>query len=425
MRNSLLIGLITSIFIFPTIIFAQIILPPIHGPIVEKITIFVPDLSSLGGSDQKAKEFIQVVRNDLENAGLFDVNVSSLKGSASGEVIDFQPLFEAGAEALIRGEYLSSGNKIEIAVRLFDVVGEKPLIGRSYETTPGRVREAAHRFAVIVMKELTGIDGFFTSRIVFVSGKRQNRNLYIMDYDGENIRRITNHGSLLLSPHCSPDGSRIIFNSDKVWDQDLYVITLGPKITQKRLTKAFKLEQSPEWSPDGKKIAFSRDGDIYVSGPSGMNAVRLTRHHSIDVSPTWSTVGGQIAFVSDRSGTPQVYVMNSNGSNVRKVSSGGYATDPSWSPNRSVNKIAFVKVEGGEANIFTVNPDGSDEQRLTWSSRRNENPSWSPDGHYLAFTSSRGGPKELYMMYLNGQNQRRLTKGGGVFFPTWCKGPKS
>lgn len=272
------------------------------------------------------------------------------------------------------------------------------------------------------MKELTGLDGFFTSKIAFVSGARNNRNLYLMDYDGEGIKRLTNHGSLVMSPSCSPDGSKIIFNSDKIWDQDLYVVTLTPSVSEQRLTRAFKLEQSPEWSPDGRRIAYSANGEILVANPDGSGAVNISRSpRSIDVSPSWSPNGRQTAFVSDRSGTPEIYVMSSSGGNLRKVSSGGYSTDPSWSPAPEVNRIAFVKLEGGEANIFTVNPDGSDEQRLTWSSRRNENPAWSPDGHYIAFTSNRAGQSDLYLMYLNGQNQRPLTKGGNILFPTWCK----
>jgi TolB protein len=401
-------------------IYAQIILPPIHGPIVDKISIFVPDLSSLGGYDPRAKEFVEVVRNDLINTGLFDVTGGTL--ITGGDVINFQPLFEAGAEAFVKGDYSSLGSRIKFDVSLYDVAAENRLLARSYEASTGRVREAAHRFSDEVMKELTGLDGFFTSKIVFVSGSRHNRNLYEMDYDGENIKRLTNHGSLVMSPSCSPDGSKIIFNSDKVWDQDLYIITLSPSVSERRITRAFKLEQSPEWSPNGRKIAYSANGDIIIANPDGSDAVNITGNQRyIDVSPTWSPSGKQIAFASDRSGIPEIYVMNIDGSNVRKVSSGGYSTDPSWSPNPQVNRIAFVKVEGGEANIFTVNPDGSDEQRLTWASKRNENPAWSPDGHYIAFTSSRGGHKDLYMMYLNGQNQRPLTKGGNVLFPTWCK----
>jgi TolB protein len=149
--------------------------------------------------------------------------------------LNFQLLFEAGAEAFIKGDYSSSGGLISLLV-LYDVAGENRLLARSYEASTGRVREAAHRFSDAVMKELTGLDGFFTSKIAFVSGSRNNRNLYEMDYDGENIKRLTNHGALVMSPSCSPDGSKIIFNSDKVWDQDLYIVTLTPSVSEQRLT---------------------------------------------------------------------------------------------------------------------------------------------------------------------------------------------
>lgn len=423
MRYRALTGALVIILISSNILLARIIVPPIQGPIVEKISIFVPDLtSSTGfGGNEKAKEFVRVLRGDLTNAGLFDVNEGSGIGLDSLGNINFQAYFNAGGEALVKGEYQPMGDRVGIAVRLYDIAQEKALLGRSYEVSSGKVREAAHRFADLVMKELTGIDGFFTSRIVYVSGSGQNRDLYIMDYDGENKRRLTNHRALVLSPHCSSDGTKIVFNSDKVWDQDLYVLTLVPGIQEKRLTRGFRLDQSAEWSPDGRRLAFSANGDIFVSNADGTGAKNITGTRAIEVSPTWSPDGSQIAFVSDRTGSPQVYVMNSDGTGVRRISSGSYNTDPSWSPNPDVNRIAFVRVEGGEANIFTVNPDGSDEQRLTWASGRNENPSWSPDGHYIAFSSSRGGSRDIYIMYLNGQNQRQLTRGGGKSFPTWCK----
>src|SRR3972149_948731 len=383
MRYKILIAFLTIAIVFSTDIFARIIIPPIHGPIIKKISVFVPELSnvSAGGTDGKAREFINVIRNDLLNAGFFDVHDASGVSTDGSGNINFQAFFDAGAEALVKGEYQSSGDRINVAIRLFDVVQERELLGRSYEANSGRVREAAHRFANAVMKELTGIDGFFTSKIVFVSGTGQNRDLYIMDYDGHNAKRLTSHRSIILSPDCSSDGTRVVFNSDKVWSQDIYAITLSPRVEEKRITRGLKLEQSPAWSPDGR----------------------------------------QIAFVSDRTGSPQIYIMNSNGSNVRRITSGGYNTDPSWSPNMSVNRISFVRVEGSEANIFTVNPDGSDSQKLTSGSRRNENPAWPPDGHYIAFGSNRDGAKNIYIMYLNGENQRSLTKGGGKSFPTWCR----
>jgi TolB protein len=399
--------------------YSQIKLPDVTGPIVQKLPIYIPDLSSVGPADPAAQEFAAVLRNDLENAALFDV---SSGGQITGDIdsIGFQSFFDAGADYLVAGQYQASGGRIKFAVRLFNVREERAILGRSYEATPGKVREAAHRFADLVMKQITGKEGFFTSKMAFVLGPRSKRKLFISDYDGNNIKQLTRHSSLIMSPHCSPSGNKIVFNSDKVWDQDLYVITLGSKITETRLTRAMKLEQSAAWSPSGKQLAFSVNGDIYVSGPTGKGAVNITRSGSIDVSPTWSPDGSRIAFVSDRAGSPQIYVMSSSGRGVRKITSGGYSTDPDWSHSREVNRIAFVKLEGG-ANIYTTNPDGSGQERLTSGAGRNENPSWSPDGHYIAFSSTRSGAKDLYIMYLNGQNQRRLGSSGGKSFPTWCK----
>jgi len=392
----------------------------IDQPLVQKISIAIPDIKPIGAKDEAGRRFSEVLRNDLNNSGLFNVISNVQVPVSSNATPDYQSYISTGADALVLGDYKVSGNDIEIAIRLFDVKDEEPILGRSYKASVGRLSEAAHRFASHIMKELTGIDGFFTSKIVYVSGATRKRDLYIMDYDGENSKRLTQHRALVLSPNCSRDGSKLVFNSDKVWDQDLYVINLYPRFSEKRITKPYKLDQSGEWSPSGGNIVFSIDGDIAVISENGSGLRRLTRGKAIDVSPTWSPDGSKIAFVSDRSGSPNIYVMNSDGSNVRRLTSSGYNTDPSWSPNSRLNKIAFVKVEKGGVNIFTVDPNGSNEQRLTWSSGRNENPSWTPDGHYISFTSTRGGSSNVYLMFHNGQNQIPLTRGGSKQFPTWC-----
>ncbi len=414
----LLVAVIISL-IKPNNAYSQIILPPVSSPVIEKISVVVPELRRVGGSSPKAFEFIKVLRNDLRNAAFFNVLAENIPVSQEGTV-DLQSLFERDIDVAIAGQYTISGNNLVIAIRAFDVSREEVIVGKTYTASPGRVREAAHRFANEVMKNLTGVDGFFTSKLIVVRGGRK-RDLYILDYDGFNPVRITNHNSLLMSPHCSRDGSKVVFNSDKVWDQDLYVTYLVPRLREVRLANPLIIDQSPEWSPDGTKIAYSSKGDIYIANENGKGIRRITRHRAIDVSPTWSPDGKKIAFVSDRTGRPQIYVMNVDGSGVRQLTFSGYNTDPSWSPNPSVNRIAFVRVEKGGSNIYTINPDGSEEKRLTYGTRRNETPSWTPDGHFITFSSTRNVSKDIYIMYWNGENQRPLTKGGGKSFPTWCK----
>ena len=398
---------------------SQIVLPDVTSPTVEKINILIPPLQSLGQKNKNATKFVEVLRNDLKNAALFNL-VPGSSVAVDGENVDYQALFEEGIDYVVGGQYKVIGQNLKIALRVFDVRQERPLGGRTYDASPGKIREAAHRFANIVMKELTGIDGFFTSRVVVVVGGRK-RDLYIMDYDGFNTGQLSAHNALVMSPNCSRDGRKVVYNSDKVWDQDLYVMDLVPRVRDTKISSTFSLEQSAEWSPDGSRLVFSSNGDIYTSNAAGKNLKRLTKGYSIDVSPTWSPDGRQIAFTSDRSGNPQIYVMNSNGGNIRRLTSGGYNTDPSWSPNSRINKIAYVNVSGSTANIFTINPDGSGVTQLTSGTRRNETPSWTPDGHFISFSSNRNVNSDIYLMYFNGENQVRLTKGGAKRFPTWCR----
>ena len=399
--------------------YSQIVLPDVTSPIVQKINILITPLQNLGPKNENAVKFNDVLKKDLQNAALFNVT-SGASSSVKGDTVNYQALFEEGVDYVVGGQYKVEGQNLKIALRVFDVRQERPLGGRTYDASPGKIREAAHRFSNIVMKQLTGIDGFFTSRVVVVVGGRK-RDLFIMDYDGFNSGQLSAHDALVMSPNCSKDGRKLVYNSDKEWDQDLYVMDLIPRVRDSRISSTFSLEQSAEWSPNGSKLVFSKNGDIYTSNAGGKNLKRLTKGYSIDVSPTWSPDGRQIAFTSDRSGGPQIYVMNAGGGNIRKITSGGYNSDPSWSPNSKVNKIAYVNVSGSSANIFTVNPDGSGTKQLTSGSRRNETPSWTPDGHFISFSSNRNVNSDIYLMYFNGENQVKLTKGGAKRFPTWCK----
>ena len=418
-KNLRFLLFLSVLLLVPALSQAQIVLPPVTSPTITKVSIVIPDLRNVGGENSRADEFVQVLRNDLQNAALFDVRDEKIQVAEDGTV-NLQKLFEKQIDFAISGQYKTEGQNLTIAVRAFDVNQEKALLGKTYTVSPGKVREAAHRFADEVMKDLTGIEGFFTSKLIVVQGTKK-RNLYIMDYDGYNSSRLTDHNSLLMSPDCSSEGGKVIFNSDKVWDQDLYVIDLLPRPRETRLARPFVLEQSPEWSPDGSRIAYSSNGDIYISNEDGKDVRKITSHRAIDVSPSWSPDGNRITFVSDRTGKPQIYVMSDTGGDLRQLTFGDYSTDPSWSPSKTVNRIAFVRVENGEANIYTITPDGKNEKKLTAGARRNENPSWSPDGHYITFSSTMDASKNIYIMYLNGQNQKRLTSGGNKSFPTWCK----
>ena len=405
----------------PCLATAQILLPPVASPI-KKIPVAVAVLKARGELSTYGKNFTDILRNDLTNAALFDVRPVNILFSSSFEDIDFEYLNAQKTKYLVSGNFDVSPREVLYELIVYDVPSRRERMRRKYVTSPRHIRNVVHRFAGELMKELTGLEGFFESEIVFVSGRGQGRDLFIMDYDGHNKKRLTNHGSSVLSPDCSRDGSSLVFTSDRSWDHDVYLLNFKSArlpAEGERITRGIHLDNSPRWSPDGTRVAFSRNGDIYIALPSGEILKQLTRSPAIDLSPTWSPDGKKIAFVSDRAGAPNIYVMSSQGGRAVRITSGGYNTDPVWSPNASVNRIAFVKVRKSEADIYAIGPDGRGEQRLT-ASGRNEHPSWSPDGHYITFSSKRLGKRQIHIMYLNGENKRPLSRGENDSFSTWC-----
>lgn len=409
------------LFFFATSATARIVLPRVVSPI-KKIPVAVSVLKADGEFTRDGKNFTQVVKNDLVNAALFEIRKVSTIFSAFGDRIDFDALLDKETAYLVSGSYDASRENVKYMISVYDVRSKRKIMETKYVTSPENSRRAAHEFSGELMKRITGLDGFFGSRIVFVRGDGIKKDLFVMDYDGKNSKRLTGHESLVLSPDCSPDGNEVIFSSNKKWDHDLYLVSPGGgKLPEqgRRITRGVYLDGSPRWSPDGSRVAFSRDGDIYVASASGEIQKRLTESPSIEVSPSWSPDGSRIAFVSDALGEPGVYVMSSSGGEPRRLTSGGYNTDPAWSPNPLVDRIAFVRMEKSDTDIYTVGADGSEERRLT-SSGKNEHPSWSPDGRYITFSSKKEGKRKIYIMYMNGENKLPLSLGENDTFSSWC-----
>ena len=420
-KMRLVLAVFFTLLFIPCLATAQIQLPPVASPI-KKIPIAVAVLKAKGDLSVYGKNFTDVLKNDLTNAALFDIRQVNILFSSSFEDIDFEYLDAQKTRYLVSGNFDVSPREVSYNLIVYDVPSRQERMRRRYVASPRHIRNVVHKFAGELMRELTGLDGFFDSEIVFVRRNGHGSDLFIMDYDGHNAKRLTNHGSSVLSPDCSPDGSQVVFTSDRSWDHDVYLLNF--KATRlpaegKRITRGIHLDNSPSWSPDGSRVAFSRNGDIYIASSSGEILKRLTKSPAIDISPTWSPDSRKIAFVSDRAGAPNIYVISSEGGRAVRITSEGYNTDPVWSPSHLVNRIAFVKVKKSKADVYSVGPDGRGQQRLT-SSGRNEHPSWSPDGHYITFSSKRLGKRQIYIMYLNGENKLPLSRGKNDSFSTWC-----
>jgi len=397
----------------------------IDSPATTKFPIAVPGFKNSGSvpDTQHISTFLSsVISQDLEISGLFRlINPATFledpdNSGITGDGINWADWSSMGAEALIKGGFYLEESRIMVEARLFDVVRGSFITGKRYYGKPDDLRLVSHKFSDEVMYRLTGQKGIFQTQIAFVSDISGKKEVYRMDFDGQNRAKVTNHRSIILSPAWSPDGKMLIFTSYRDGHPEVFTIDLFYR-REKKVSHYRGLNIAPDWSPDGEKIVLTLsqdDGnsDIYIINLNGEKISRLTSDWANDVSPCWAPDGKEIAFVSNRAGSPQIYIMEVRTKKVRRLTfKGGYNTSPVWSPER--DKIVFAGRKGNTFDIYTINTDGSGLKQLTFNSGSNEGPTWSPDGRHIAFTSNRSGSKKIYIMRADGSGERAITWGEG------------
>jgi len=374
--------------------------------------------------------------NDLTNAGIFDMVSKSMApptmpGSPQEINLPDWAAAPSNADMVAFGALGVSDGKVNVYGYLFDAKNQQTpqILGKQYSDNASvdNARMIAHRFADEIIARLGGIAGICETKIYFVSFRTGNKEIWVMDYDGENEHQITHLGSISLSPRVSPDNSRVAFSSlgKGGWSIRMYSLLLNRMVN---FNSPGGTTISPAWSSDGSKLAFSsaHDGDseIYTTDASGGGLHRVTAFHGPDVSPVWNPkTNAQIAWVSGRTGLPQIYVMDSDGANVQRMTDGGYATSPSWSPNGQFLAFAWNRKYGpgapGGQDIYIMDIASKRWTQLTHDSGRNDFPSWSPDGRHLVFQREDGGATQIWTMLADGSEQHALTRGSANTMPNW------
>ena len=381
------------------------------------------------------RDIAGVISADLERSGLFSPIDQGAFIEDPAEITG-RPRFGdwrlINAQALVTGRITEEPDgRVRAEFRLWDTFAEQQMTGLVYVTTFANWRRVAHLISDAIYRRLTGEDGYFDTRIVYVSetgpADRRIKRLAIMDQDGENHRFLTDGRDLVLTPRFSPRRQEITYlsffnNKPRVF---IYNIDTG----QQEVLGDFEgMTFAPRFSPDGNRVvmslALNGNSDIYTMDVQTQRVERLTRHPAIDTSPSFSPDGGRITFNSDRGGTQQLYVMDADGGNPKRISFGGgrYAT-PVWSPRGDL--IAFTKFRSGRFHIGIMRPDGSGERLLT-ASFLDEAPTWAPNGRVLMFfreeprdAAGRGGSVELWSIDLTGFNERRVITPLDASDPAW------
>lgn len=383
----------------------------------------------VGSEADISKKLFTTIANDLEGSGLFKFidKTAFLEQNNFIQQPNFSNWRKISATVLITGQIQSvSDDAIKISVKIWDPYGQSLVDSMTYKVRKGGWSRAAHKIADKIYTNLTGEQGYFDSRVIFImesgSGKRKVKKLAIMDQDGGNVQILNDGKKMSLTPRFDPSSHRVAYLSytNNIPQVFLFDLSTGSR----KLVGNFKgMSFAPRFSPDGNYLIMSiaRHGttSIYEVNLKSSTMKPITGvPGTISTSPSYSPDGRYIVFNSDRNGGRNLYVMNRDGSNVHKISNGaGNYADPVWSPRGDF--IAFTKFHKGNFYIGVMRPDGSGERMLT-TSWLDEGPTWSPNGRVIMFSREfRNGQNYIYKVDITGYNERRVKTPGTSSDPAW------
>lgn len=430
MRN-FIYSLVTTWLVLASAATAQIRVE-ISGGVIEPTQIAAaPFIAENTAARELSQQIERVMMADLVGSGLFveipqAVHISDI--SNFDTPIQFADWRAINADILITGTVRATGQDIEAKFRLFNTVTQRAL-GEGLRLVAPRStwRRVAHKIADTIYTRLTGDLGYFDSRVAFVAEdgpkNARRKRLALMDYDGENLRFLTDEKTIVLAPRFAPNGRDLVYTSYETGTPKVFLMDVDT-LQRRLLDETPGMTFAPRFSPDGTKVAMSinegANTDIYLMDIASGEKTRLTFGSAIDTAPSFSPDGTKIAFESDRGGKQQIYIMSVNGGPAERITfgTGSYGT-PVWSPRGDL--IAFTNISAGRFHVGVIGVDGGNERLLT-ASFLDEGPTWSPNGRVLMFfreSAGADGAPALYSVDVTGRNLKKVPTPGFGSDPAW------
>ncbi len=415
----------------------------------DKLVIDDPELNSLTGEQKKlAADLIALLRNDFIFYKHKFNNVDySEKGKNSYTTPNLTKWKEGGVTYFIASRLDNGpGADLDAHFKVWSILGDKEIFSQSFKVSKDTLRSKGHEIADSLYRSITGNPSIFRSKIFFVSdrtttGKDAQKELYIMDFDGRRVDRLTNYNAVVMSPAISPDNSKIMFSliaPKKVLTRgkvrmitrnDLRVYDMKSKNIS-ILSDKPGINSGAIYTADGESIyltlSYGGNADIYERNLSTNKMRKVTSHYADEVDPSITKDGTLMTFLSSRSGKAHIYTMDPRETekDVKRISFvGKFNATPRFSPDGK--EIVFTSWVDGGFDLYRISSDGNNLVRLTKDFGSIEEPAYSPDGEFIIFTSKRmktrtKAVQDIYIMNREGEILGQLTQDfGRCFSPRW------
>lgn len=414
----------------------------------DKFVLDDPELMSTNASQKKlANELTDIIRNDFVfYKHKFDSVDYSHKGENSFTSPNLEKWKTGGVTYFVASQIKGDFSGIEASYKVWSVLTDKVIFSKNFKVSSSDLRSKAHDIADSIYRSITGVPSIFNSKLVFISDRTTKnkdilKELYIMDFDGRRVEKLSSFNSVVLSPSVAPDNSQIMFSviatKKEISRNKVRVVkNIDLKAVDLRTKKLVNISEKPGinsgaiFSRDSDVIyltlSFSGNADIYEMNTKTGAMRKVTSHSADDVDPSITRDGNLMTFLSNRSGRAHIYTMDPRvvEKDVKRISFvGKFNATPRFSPDGK--EITFSSWVDNSFDLYRIGADGNNLVRLTKDFGSNEEPVYSPDGEFIVFTSKRVISKkkavqDIYIMNREGEILGQLTQGfGRCFSPQW------